>query len=90
MEMRGTPAQDPLMSIHDVMATGLAGVKPVGSVDLSMPIYSELFLELVAESQTPDRGPSVCFSQENRWSSPSSVRITSAPMRGSARLRLHA
>ena len=54
MEMRGTPAQDPLMSIHDVMDKGLAGVKPVGSVDLSMPIISELFLAFVAASQTPD------------------------------------
>jgi hypothetical protein len=57
MEMRGTPAQGPLMSIHDVMDKALAGVKPVGSVDLSMPICSELFFAFVAASQTPDPPP---------------------------------
>jgi hypothetical protein len=86
MEMRGDPAQDPLMSIQDVMAKGLAGVKPVGSVDLSMPICSEMFLKVVAESQTPDcllrqdigrlahrqQNPveAVCSSTPRMWTSP--------------------
>ena len=36
------------MSMHDVTDKGLAGVKPVGSVDRSIPTEMELFRRFVA------------------------------------------
>ena len=43
----------PAISIHDVTERGVAGVKPVGSVERSIPTSSEMFFKFVAKSHLP-------------------------------------